>query len=199
MKTQWVPDTIDPALEFDGFVFKNHNARGRYIGTDLAKRPQWVKDNPDKCISKKAIHEKAARQTNSGVVIVSVYPDASSPNLYAHDSVKGVSGGAAEPPVDVSLSSDLSVAASETPTTLGTSLSKIGEGGLILNDRTYLTTQQFALMLGVSRRTLYRLLQDGKGPPQVKIAGIYYERNTTLKWAVERGFAVKQNGIRPQR
>jgi hypothetical protein len=117
MKTEWVPDTIDPALVFDGFVFRNHNARGRYIGTDLAKRPQWLKDNPDKWCCLKAIREKAAQRTNSDDVIATVQLDASLSNLDANNFANGVAGAAAKLPVDVPLSSDLSMAAPETDTT----------------------------------------------------------------------------------
>jgi predicted DNA-binding transcriptional regulator AlpA len=182
MKTQWVPDRIDPTLTCDGFVFKEHNARGRYIGTVVANRPQYAKDNPDKCISIEAFREIAARRTNSGKVVATVGPNASLSNRDAHNSVNGVSECAA----------DRSTAASETPTTMAPSLSKIGESEFVLNGRTYLTTQQFALMLGVSKRTLYRLLEDGKKPPQVKFPGIYYERDAILKWAADQGLAIKQ-------
>ena len=37
---------INRGLVFDGLLFKTFNARGRYIGTDTAKRPQWLKDHP---------------------------------------------------------------------------------------------------------------------------------------------------------
>jgi predicted DNA-binding transcriptional regulator AlpA len=192
MKTQWVPDRIDPTLTCDGFAFRDHNARGRYIRTVVANRPQYAKDNPDKCISIEAFREIAARRRNSGKVVATVRPNASLSNRDAHNSVNGVSECAAEPPVNFSLAADRSMAASETPTTMAPSLSKIGESGFVLNGRTYLTTQQFALMLGVSKRTLYRLLEDGKRPPQVKFPGIYYERDAILKWAADQGLAIKQ-------
>jgi Helix-turn-helix domain len=179
MKTQWLPDRIDRALTCDGFVFKDHNARGRYIGTVVAKRPQWVKDNPDKCISE-ALREIAARRTNSGIP------------ADAHNSAIGRSDAAVELPVDVSPSSQPPTTAMETPTT---TTPKMGHGGLMLNGCTYFTTEQFALVLGVSKRTLHRYLEDGNGPPRIKISGVYYERDAMLRWAVDRGFAVMQSRI----
>jgi hypothetical protein len=192
MKTQWVPDRIEPALTCDGFAFKDQNARGRYIGTVVAKRLRWVKDNLDKCVSIEAFRELAARRTNFGKVIATARPDASLSNRDAHNSVDSVSECAAGPPVNFSLSTDASIAASETPTTIAPSLSNVGENGFVLNGRTYLTTQQIALMLGVSKRTLYRLLEDGNKPPRVKFPGIFYERDAILKRATDQGLAIKQ-------
>ena len=46
MKT--APVKINQGLLFDGLLFATPNARGRYIATVTARRPQWLKDNPDK-------------------------------------------------------------------------------------------------------------------------------------------------------
>ena len=193
MKTETIPDIIDQTRVHEGYEFTTYNARGRYIRTDLAKRAQWLNENLDKWRSVREVHEEAARWTNSDDVIATDQSDASLSNLDERNSVNGVAGSAAVPSVDVAPSSELLIAATEIPTTLAPSPSEIVESGLTLNGRTCLSTEQFALMLGVSKRTLYRFLQDGKGPPRVKISGVYYELETVLKWSSERGHAIKQN------
>jgi hypothetical protein len=192
MKTQWVPDIVDPALVCDGLVFRTHNARGRYIGTDLVKRPQYVKDNPDKCMSIEAFNEIVAARTNSGKVAATVRSDAPLSNRHAQNSVNGVSGGASELPADVSLSTERSMAGSRMPMTVASSLSAIIESEVSFKGRPCVSTPQFASVLNVSKRTLYRRFKNGKGPTRVKIAHALYDLEEALKWAADQGIAIKQ-------
>ncbi|MGA9429604.1 MAG: hypothetical protein WBE84_14460 [Xanthobacteraceae bacterium] len=51
------PVKINQGLLSDGLLFATHNARGRYISTETARKPQWLKDNPDKWQSVRNIQE----------------------------------------------------------------------------------------------------------------------------------------------
>ena len=51
------PVEINQGLLSDGLLFATHNARGRYISTVTARKPQWLKDNPDKWQSVRNIQE----------------------------------------------------------------------------------------------------------------------------------------------
>ena len=51
------PVEINQGLLSDGLLFATHNARGRYIRTVTARKPQWLKDNPDKWQSVRNIQE----------------------------------------------------------------------------------------------------------------------------------------------
>jgi hypothetical protein len=59
MKTESVK--INEGLIFDGRVFETYRARAQYIGTVTARRPQWLKDNPDKWISLRDIQEQGGQ------------------------------------------------------------------------------------------------------------------------------------------
>jgi hypothetical protein len=59
MKTESV--MINKGLVFDGLLFATYNDRGRYIGTLIRNRPQWLKDNPDKWWSVADIQEQAVQ------------------------------------------------------------------------------------------------------------------------------------------
>ena len=49
-KTKSKPIIINGGLVSDGFLFQAPIYRGRYIGVDTSKRPQWLKDNPGRWI-----------------------------------------------------------------------------------------------------------------------------------------------------
>jgi hypothetical protein len=59
MKTESVE--INEGLIFDGRLFVTYHARAQYIGTVTARRPQWLKDNPNKWISLRDIQEQGGQ------------------------------------------------------------------------------------------------------------------------------------------
>lgn len=79
-----------------------------------------------------------------------------------------------------------------TPTTAAPSLLAIAESTVSFNGRPCISTEQFALMLGISKRTLYRLFGKGQRPAQVKIAGPQYDLDEALNWAADRGLQIKR-------
>ncbi len=186
MKDNSVADVIDEALVCDGYVFRDQNARGRYIREGRAKQPQWLKDNPDKWRSVQEIREKAAERARSADSIVKVDPGTSSSRSKASDSENGVAKAAVEPPLKAAPSPNATIPVTETPTSVDHLLRTIVENAVTINGRTYITTEQFALILDVSKRTLHRLFKDGKGPAKVKIPGALYEHDEALKWAADR-------------
>lgn len=47
----------------------------------------------------------------------------------------------------------------------------------------YVTSEQFALALGISRRTLHRWRRLKKGPPGIKVGrAVFYRRAAVEKW-----------------
>jgi hypothetical protein len=101
-----------------------------------------------------------------------------------------------ELPVDISLSSNLTMAASETPTMVAPSLSAIVESEVTFKGRPCISTPQLASVLNISKRTLYRRLKNGKGPTRVKIGRALYDLDDALKWAADQGLGIKQNRTR---
>lgn len=69
--------------------------------------------------------------------------------------------------------------------------SEIAKDKIAIGDDLYVGFGYFASMLGVSERTLFRLLADGNGPPHAKIAGNYYPLDNVREWAAARGLLLK--------
>jgi predicted DNA-binding transcriptional regulator AlpA len=130
-----------------------------------AKKPQWLKDNPNDFVRLADTKGNAAPPVESArdVGMVSTVPSAHPPT----------------PP-------KLPIKATQTPTTAALSLSAIAESTVSFNGRPCISTEQFALMLGISKRTLYRLFEKGQGPASVKIASPQYDLDEALKWAAAR-------------
>jgi excisionase family DNA binding protein len=57
-----------------------------------------------------------------------------------------------------------------------------------MDDKAYLTVEQLARELHVSRRTVDRMYLAGKGPPRVRIGHrrLLYERTAVAAWMAER-------------
>ena len=69
-KTTSKPIIINGCLVSDGFLFQAPIYRGRYIGAETSKRPQWLKDNPGRWIRLQDFENAlylAASETDTGV------------------------------------------------------------------------------------------------------------------------------------
>ena len=69
-KTTSKPIIINGCLVSDGFLFQSPIYRGRYIGAETSKRPQWLKDNPGRWIRLQDFENAlylAASETDTGV------------------------------------------------------------------------------------------------------------------------------------
>jgi len=195
MKDDTVPDIIDEALVCDGYEFTNHYARARYIGADLTKRPQWLKDNPSKWRSVREISKKAAEPTPSPDTIVKDDPGSSSSRSNASTSGNDGSESAAELPADAASLRYVSLPVTMSPTRGVRSLPAIVGNALTIDGRTHITTEQFASMLHVSLRTLHRWFESCKGPPKIKITGVFYEIEDALRWAADRGRPIRRTAF----
>jgi predicted DNA-binding transcriptional regulator AlpA len=70
--------------------------------------------------------------------------------------------------------------------------SEISKDKIVIGDDLYVGFGYFASMLGVSERTLFRLLANGNGPPRLKIGGSYYYRLDKIpEWAAARGIPLE--------
>jgi hypothetical protein len=193
MKNDFAAGVINEALVCDGYEFTDHNTRGRFIGTDLAKRPQYLKDHSGKWRRVAEVRERTAERARSADSIVKVDAGTSSPCSNASGPESGVAQAAVEPPRKTTPSSNATIPATETSMSVDSLLQTIVENAATINGRTYITTEQFALMLDVSLRTLHRLFEDDKGPPKIKIPGALYELDEALKWTADRNREIKRH------
>jgi hypothetical protein len=69
----------------------------------------------------------------------------------------------------------------------GLSPSELAKDEITIGGRRYVSATYLAGKMGMSERSLERRCADGKGPPHVKIAGIYYDRDETRAWAKGKG------------
>jgi hypothetical protein len=58
---------------------------------------------------------------------------------------------------------------------------------IVIGGRFYVSAEYLASKMDISTRTLARRCENGKGPPHVKIAGIYFERDPARQWAKDKG------------
>jgi hypothetical protein len=77
------------------------------------------------------------------------------------------------------------------PVTATLSPSEIAKNAISIGGHPHVSTMRLASMLGVSERTLSRLLAKGNGPPHVRIAGNYYPLDKVQEWAAARGLMIK--------
>jgi hypothetical protein len=191
---------INRGLVFDGLLFKTFNARGRYIGTDTAKRPQWLKDHPNDFVRLADIlGDKIHVRTDVITQDVGSNLKAPYPGPLAADKADNNAQLARTPlqgrlPIDQE-ATNATIPTRETPLKVDALLPAIVENVVTINGRAYITTEQFAAISDVSERTLHRLFEDGKGPPKIKIAGVFYELDEVLKWATNQGRPIKRTAF----
>jgi hypothetical protein len=186
----WQSDVINEALICDDYEFTTPNARGRYIGTDLAKRPQYLKDNPDKWRDIREIRKKIAERAQSASAIVKVDLDSSSSCSNASNSENVVAKAVVGPPRKTP---NAMIPATGRPASVDPLLRTIVENAVTINGRAYITTEQFASMLDVSVRTFHRMFADGKRPGKIKLPGTFYELDEALKWTADRKREIKRH------
>jgi predicted DNA-binding transcriptional regulator AlpA len=179
----WQSDVINEALVCDGYEFIDHNARARYIREDRAKRPQWLNDNHCKWRRLSDVLGRAAQRASSDDAFVKVDPNSSSSGL--KPTAENVVTAAA-------IRWSVETASPPNATIAATLLQTIVESAVVIDGRTCITTEQFASMLEVSERTLYRMFAYGKGPRKIKLPSVFYELDDALKWTDER-----KRGIKP--
>jgi hypothetical protein len=181
---------INQALVCDGFEFIDHNTRGRYIGTDVAKRPQFLKEFQGKWRKVSDVLKKTEQRAPFDDAAVKADPVSPLSHFNGSDSENGVTEAAA----------DLSTRAAllphrapeiESARRVADSLPMIVGNALTINGRSYVTTEQLTRLFGVSTRTLHRLFKDGKGPHKTKIPDTLYELDEVLKWAGDHGCEIK--------
>jgi hypothetical protein len=141
---------------------------------------------PDVC-------EKTAQRRLRDDAVMKVDQDSFSSRSGTRDSGSCVAKAAIEPPLTTAPSA--TIPARETPLEVDGLLSAIVENVVTINGRACITTEQFASLLDVSERTLHRLFEDGKGPPKIKIAGVFYELDELLKWATNQGRPIKRTAF----
>jgi predicted DNA-binding transcriptional regulator AlpA len=69
--------------------------------------------------------------------------------------------------------------------------SEIAKDKITIGGQEYVSNPRLASMLGISERTLSRLLRNDDGPPHVKIGGNYYRLDKIPEWAAARGLRPK--------
>jgi predicted DNA-binding transcriptional regulator AlpA len=141
------------------------------------------------------VREKTAQRPLRDDAVMKVDPDSSSSRSNTRDSESCVAKAAIEPPLTTAPSRNATMPARETPLKVDALPAAIVENVVTINGRAYITTEQFAAILGVSERTLHRLFEDGKGPPKIKIAGVFYELDEVLKWTADQGRPIKRTAF----
>jgi hypothetical protein len=177
------PVDINRGLEFDGKSFKTFNARARYIRTVIARRPQWLSDHPGEWSSGGSTAQTATPiPADSGVI---KREPITSPSSSTSQNV-GEDFGAPRS-TEKSVEELPSVDSSPMTDEIVSDPYLIAKTELEIADRTYVSAACFAKKLGISERTLSRWCADGKGPPHIKIQGLYFERDKIREWAASRG------------
>jgi hypothetical protein len=141
------------------------------------------------------VREKTAQRPLRDDAVMKVDPDSSSSRSNTRDSKSCVAKAAIEPPLTTAPSCNATIPARETPLKVDALLPAIVENVVAINGRAYITTEQFASLLDVSERTLHRLVEDGKGPPKIKMAGVFYELDEVLKWATNQGRPIRRTAF----
>jgi hypothetical protein len=144
---------INRGLVFDGLLFKTFNARGRYIGTDTAKRPQWLKDHPNDFVRLADILGDEIH-LRTDVITQDVGSNANGPGPLAADKADD-NAQLARTPLQGRLPTDqeatnATIPARETPMKVDALLPAIVESVVTINGRTHITIEQFAAILNVS-------------------------------------------------
>jgi hypothetical protein len=192
MKDDVRPEAIDQGRVFDGYEFRTHNLRNRYIREDRARRPQWLNDHPGDF---RKVPDNTAQGALPDDAIIKVDPGPSSSRWNASDCENSVAKTAAEAPLKTTPSADATIPAAEMSTSVDPLLRTILENAIIINGRTCIMTEQFASMLDVSVRTFHRIFEDGKGPGKIKLPGTFYDLDEALKWTVDRKRHIKRHTL----
>jgi hypothetical protein len=138
---------------------------------------------------------KRPRSAGSDDALMKVDPDSSSSRSNTRDSESCVAKTAIEPPLPTAPSCNATIPVRETPSKVDALLPAIVENAVTIKGRVYITTEQLASLLDVSERTLHRSFEDGKGPPKIKLAGVFYELDEVLKWAADQGRPIKRTAF----
>jgi hypothetical protein len=187
-----IPTTINKNHIFDGILFASNLDRNRYIGTVTKARPRWLRDNPDKWTYLPEIPQTAAPPLKLETdVSPAEAPSVSTPFPDARSEPKDQdTDGSAEMPATASPPAE-HVVSTVTSATAALSPSEIAKNAISIGGHPHVSTMRLASMLGVSERTLSRLLAKGNGPPHVRIAGNYYPLDKVQEWAAARGLMTK--------
>jgi hypothetical protein len=176
---------INMGLIFDEMLFTTHNARGRYIGTITARRPQWLKDHPGDWSSLDSISTSVSSpQADSGISEWAPNsPPAPQNNAEGLGAIPSTERSSEGPPYVESLP-----VTNEAPT--DPNLTDKAE--VQIGSRTYISAARLAEMLGISERTLSRWCADGRGPPHLRLQGNYFDRDKIGEWAASRDINSRQ-------
>jgi predicted DNA-binding transcriptional regulator AlpA len=183
-----IPRTINEGLIFDGMLFASPGDRCRYIGTTGNKHRErrWREQNPDKWIRIEDIPQSVAAED----VKAAEAPSASAPSPDARGEPKDQdTDGSTEMPASASPAEHVESAMASATAAL--SSSEIAKNEIAICGHPHVSNPRLASMLGISERTLSRLLRNGDGPPHVKIGGNYYPLDKIPEWAAARGLRLK--------
>ena len=78
---------------------------------------------------------------------------------------------------------------SSAPNVTTISPAELAKDEIVIGGRPYVSAKYLAGKMGMSERSLKRRCANGKGPPHVKIAGIYYDRDMARQWAKGKGLS----------
>jgi hypothetical protein len=190
MKTK--PVKVDQGLVFGDVEFKTHLAKNRFISTDIAKRPQWLKENPDKYEPLRDVQDNASsdgeigtdRHVELGLESKTSRQDGGNPGYHGVSGSRDMPARGSLPPAGPPL-------AVEALTTVALSPATIAKSEITIDGLRYVSLQRLCSMVDKSERTLSRWCADGNGPPPVKISGVYFELDKILEWAASRGLTLK--------
>lgn len=183
--------TIVEGRVFDGMLFATHLDRLLYIRTLVRNRPQWLKENPETWRRIEDIQREAASLAAPVKSEVNVVAASSGPNgqMSSHDV--GKDGNSEDTDGSVDTITRASPPAQQASATTALSLSEIAKDEIAIDSHVLVSTRRLTSMLGVSERTLSRLLADGNGPPHVKLGGNYYPLYKVREWAAGTGQSLK--------
>ena len=167
MKT--IPFPINKGLIFQGLYFTNFNACCRYKGTATAQKPKWLKDHPNDFIRLADIQGTAAASAVESVTDVGTVAAAPSPN----------------PPA----------AAKDDNAPSAQTASEIARREIAIGGRTYVSLGCLTSLLRIPERTLSRRRAKDKGPPFVKVTGIYFDFEDVRRWAADQGLIIKMDDV----
>jgi len=181
--------TIVEGRVCDGILFAEHRDRLFYIRTLVRKRPQWLKENEGRWRYIKDIQREAASLAAPVESELNVVAASSEPNgqMSSHDVRKD---GNAED-TDGLAKTPASASPPAEPASAALSLSEIARDKITIGGQEYVSNPRLASMLGISERTLSRLLRNGDGPPYVKIGGNYHRLDKIPEWAAAKGLRLK--------
>ena len=177
---------IDQGRVCEGFLFATNRDRALYIRTTDRHRPQWLKDNPGAWrriadVQQEADSLRRRVESEGPVEAVAAGPSShtSSPDVRNDGeqnagSVDVPAGGPSPPQQPV----PLAVAAP--------SASEVGDE-VSIGGRPHVSAQDLASRMGMSRRTLSRRCEGGKGPQKIKIGNkVYFDLDSIPAWLASR-------------